>query len=196
MTKIEKKRAKSSPETVSNEYLKFLKIRWDHFPVSWSDHWDYKLNHFVSIGFRLRLLNRLFRWIVLSLSILIVPNEPTETPASEIKCYKGHLRSPSRLSILSREDSKLFTSMLVTDVGDQMCCWQVLDVGDRFGMLVIDLIYWENRQHNEKSREYIDSATNIWNQSPTLRHQHNDVTNITLEILEESDVGDIVMLTT
>ena len=28
------------------------------------------------------------------------------------------------------------TSMLVTDVGDQMCWWQVWDIGDRFRMLV------------------------------------------------------------
>ena len=74
----------------------FLKFWLDHIPVSWSDHWDYKLSHFVSIDFRSRLLNRLFLWIVLLLSILIVPNEPTETPASEIKCYKGHLRSQKK----------------------------------------------------------------------------------------------------
>lgn len=84
----------------------FLKFWLDHIPVSWSDHWDYKLSHFVSIDFRSRLLNRLFLWIVLLLSILIVPNEPTETPASEIKCYKGHLRSQKRLWILGREDLK------------------------------------------------------------------------------------------
>ena len=33
------------------------------------------------------------------------------------------------------------TSMLVTDVGDQMCWWQVWDVGDRFRMMGTDLIY-------------------------------------------------------
>ena len=60
----------------------------------------------------------------------------------------------------------LVTAMLVTDVGDQMCCWQVWDVGDRFRMLVTDLIHWENHQHNEKSRQHNDFA-NIWNQSPT-----------------------------
>ena len=59
------------------------------------------------------------------------------------------------------------TSMLVTDVGDQMCWWQVWDVGDRFRMLVTDLIHWENHQHNAKSRQHNDSATNIWNQSPS-----------------------------
>jgi len=32
------------------------------------------------------------------------------------------------------------TSMLVTDVGNQMCWWQVWDVCDRFRMMVTDLI--------------------------------------------------------
>ena len=59
------------------------------------------------------------------------------------------------------------TSMLVTDIGDQMCWWQVWDDGDRFRMLVTDLIHWENHQHNEKSRQHNDSGTNIWNQSPS-----------------------------
>ena len=61
----------------------------------------------------------------------------------------------------------MVTSMLVTDVGDQMCWWQVWDVGDGFRMLVTELIHWENHQHNEKSRQHNDSATNIWNQSPS-----------------------------
>ena len=59
------------------------------------------------------------------------------------------------------------TSMMVTDVGDQRCWWQVWDVCDRFSVLVTDLIHSENRQHNEKSRQQYDSATNISNQSPT-----------------------------
>ena len=42
---------------------------------------------------------------------------------------------------------RLVSSMLVTDVGDQMCWWQSWDAGDRFRMLVIDLIHWENHQH-------------------------------------------------
>ena len=57
--------------------------------------------------------------------------------------------------------SFLVTSMLVTDVGDQIWWWHVLDVGDRFRMLVTDLIHWENQQHNEKSRQHNDSATDI-----------------------------------
>ena len=32
-------------------------------------------------------------------------------------------------------DKKWVTSMLVTNVGDPMCWWQVLDVGDRFNTL-------------------------------------------------------------
>ena len=35
--------------------------------------------------------------------------------------------------------------------------------GDKFEMLVTDLIYWENNQQNEKSRQRDDSATNISN---------------------------------
>ena len=36
-------------------------------------------------------------------------------------------------------------------------------------MWVTDLIHWKNHQHNEKSRQHNDSATNIRNQSPSLR---------------------------
>jgi len=43
----------------------------------------------------------------------------------------------------------------------------VRDVGDKFEMLVTDLMHWKNHQHNEKSRQHIDSGTNISNQSPT-----------------------------
>jgi len=53
-------------------------------------------------------------------------------------------------------------------------------VGDKFEMLVTDLIHKENHQHNEKRRQHYDSATNISNQSPSKSHQHNDVTNITV----------------
>ena len=50
------------------------------------------------------------------------------------------------------------SSILVTDDGDQTCWWQVLDVGDRFRMLMTDLIRRENHQNNEKSRQHNDSA--------------------------------------
>ena len=64
--------------------------------------------------------------------------------------------------------------MLVTDVGDQMCWWQVWDVGDRFRMFVTDLINWENRQHNEK-------VANIMILPPTSEiSHHNKVTYITM----------------
>ena len=59
--------------------------------------------------------------------------------------------------------------MLVTDIGDQMSWWQVLDVGDK-----------SRHQHQEL-------GTNIKNRSPTynteiipkIGHQHK-VTNITM----------------
>ena len=63
------------------------------------------------------------------------------------------------------------TSMLVTNVGDQICWWQILDVGDRFRMLVTDLIH-RNHQHNEK-------IANVMILPPT-----SDVTNITVTHIE------------
>ena len=49
---------------------------------------------------------------------------------------------------------------LVTDVGDRMCWWQVWDVGDRLNTLRKSPTWRKCRKHN-------DSATKIWNQSPT-----------------------------
>ena len=34
-------------------------------------------------------------------------------------------------------------------------------VGDKLKMLVTDLIHWKNHQHNGKSHQHNDSATNI-----------------------------------
>ena len=54
------------------------------------------------------------------------------------------------------------------------CWWQVWDFGNRYRMLVSDLMHWESQQHNEKGHQHNDSASNIWNQSPTKRcHQHH-----------------------
>jgi len=53
-------------------------------------------------------------------------------------------------------------------------------VGDKFEMLVTDLIPWENHQHNGKSCKHNDSTTNISNRSLSWSHRHNDVTNITI----------------
>ena len=68
------------------------------------------------------------------------------------------------------------TSMLVTDVGDRMCWWQVWDVGDRFRMLVNDLIHWENHQHNKKVAKIMILIPG----SQTSHHQK--VTNITMSL--------------
>ena len=64
-------------------------------------------------------------------------------------------------------------SALVTDVEDQMCWWQDWDVGERFSMLVTDLIHWEKHQHNE--------VANIMILPPTSQiSHHHKVTNITM----------------
>ena len=58
----------------------------------------------------------------------------------------------------------LVTSMLVTDVEDQMCWCQVWDVGDRFKMLMINweyLINWENHQQDENVANITMSPTSL-----------------------------------
>ena len=54
--------------------------------------------------------------------------------------------------------------MLVTDFADEMCWWQVWDVGDQF----------KNHQDNKKVANIIDSTTNIFNWSASSNNQHND----------------------
>ena len=75
------------------------------------------------------------------------------------------------------------------------CWWRMLEtkcVGDKFEMLVTDLIHWENHKHNETSHHHNDYATNIWNQSIALSHQNNDVTNITVTKNVSQKVGGTV----
>ena len=77
------------------------------------------------------------------------------------------------------------TSMLVTDVGDQICWWQVSDVGDRSWMLMTDLIHEENHQHK---------VANIMILSPTSEIiHHHKVTNITLtEMISKKDLRSLI----
>ena len=53
------------------------------------------------------------------------------------------------------------TSILLTDIKDKMCWWQVSDVGDRFQMLVTDSNIKTNHQLIEKRRQHDESVTNI-----------------------------------
>ena len=62
------------------------------------------------------------------------------------------------LCLCFEQHKESVTSMLVTDVGDQM--WPIQDAGESCPMMT-DLIHWENHENNEKSRQYNDSATNI-----------------------------------
>ena len=52
------------------------------------------------------------------------------------RCYQ-HLNVANNINVTMDKLNiqNLVTSMLVTDVGDQMCCWQVWDVGDRLNTL-------------------------------------------------------------
>ena len=55
-----------------------------------------------------------------------------------------------------------------------MCWWQLWDVGDRFRMLVTDLIHCENHQHKEKVANimFLPATSEI--------SHHHKVTNITV----------------
>ena len=57
----------------------------------------------------------------------------------------------------------LLIMMLITDIGDKRCWWQVWDIAEQFNTL-------KNHQHNENSRRYNDSVTNILDRLPSLRH--------------------------
>ena len=50
------------------------------------------------------------------------------------------------------------------------CWWRIMEtecVGDKFEMLVTDLIYRKNHHYSEKSGQHNDSANNISNRSPS-----------------------------
>ena len=67
--------------------------------------------------------------------------------------------------------------MVVTVVGDQMCWWQVWDVGDRFRMLVTDL------------NNITKKVTNIMILLPTSQiSHHHEVTNITMSLTSLSPI--------
>ena len=76
-------------------------------------------------------------------------------------------------------DFQAVTSMLVTDVGEEICWWQLWDVGDNFGHF--------GRQHPlsfyiSVGHQHPKDVINIEILSPTSlnSHQHHDVANITV----------------
>ena len=83
------------------------------------------------------------------------------------------------LHVRRKQVGKKVTLMLVTDVGDQMCWWQVWDVGARFRMLMTDLIH--NVFQFGKITNITKNVANIMILSPTSEiSHHNKVTNITM----------------
>ena len=77
-------------------------------------------------------------------------------------------------------DSKV-TSMLVTDVGDQMC-WSNVETKCVGQQLVTRFRCWWPIEFIEKITNITKNVGNIMIQPPTseISHQHNDVTNITV----------------
>ena len=81
-----------------------------------------------------------------------------------------HKRNFRRLTRSFQTRFNLVTSMLVTDVGDQMYWWQVWDVDDRFTMLMNDERCWWTKK-----------VANIMILPPTSEISHHlKVTNITM----------------
>ena len=67
------------------------------------------------------------------------------------------------------ENGRTSTGIFTNTFGQKMVTWMLETkcVGDKLEMLVTDLKHCENHQHNEKSRQHNDSATNISNLSPS-----------------------------
>ena len=81
--------------------------------------------------------------------------------------YLKQIKRPSRFSVYQCEQSSPVTDSPTDSTSNiryqrlHRCWWRMLEtkcVGDKFEMLVTDLIHWKKHQHN-------DSATNISNQS-------------------------------
>ena len=75
--------------------------------------------------------------------------------------------------------------MLVADVGDEMCWWQLWDVGGGYGH------YGDKHPlslHLSVKHQPSKDVTNIEIQLPTLCHQHHDFTNITVTKINLSEL--------
>ena len=82
----------------------------------------------------------------------------------EIRKFWSHViinfGEQSGWTIIETFDSKWATSMLVTDVGDEMCLWQLWYVGD--GLVTISYFLTTTK----KCHQYRNSVTNIQKLSP------------------------------
>ena len=102
------------------------------------------------------------------------------------KVFLNHFESLQHSSIQFRKflrfighESFKLTSVLVTDVGDEMCWWQLYDVGDGFShfdhqnpLSFYIGIGWFGPTF-KRYRQHGNSVTNIYKLSPTLSHQHH-----------------------
>ena len=87
---------------------------------------------------------------------------------------------------LFKYDQKTFfaTSMLVMDFGDEMCWWQFKDIGDCFGHFghQHSLSHERWAPTSKRCHEDLNSVANILKMSPTVSHQHHNVTNMTVAL--------------
>ena len=86
-------------------------------------------------------------------------------------CHQHHKSITDIKGYIDVGDGCWRPNVLVTSL---RCWWPIQDVGDRFRMLVTDLMHWENHQHNEK-------VTNIIVLPPTSEiSHHHKVIKITM----------------
>ena len=71
----------------------------------------------------------------------------------------------SRMEVRFKTRYSSATSMLVTDVGDEISWGQLWDIGDWFKMLVTNSLHW-------KSHQDYDNITNILKLPPSSSHLH------------------------
>ena len=86
----------------------------------------------------------------------------------------GRIIKSSKTELVSVKELVWVTSLLVTDVGDEMGWWQLHDVGDNFMRLVTVLVIWIIHYLFT-----LASSTNIQKMSPRSKfcHQHPKIVN-------------------
>ena len=111
------------------------------------------------------------------------------------------MQFPNAISALYYEQNITIKSMFVTEFGEEMCWWQLLDVGDRFGHFDQEhpLFFYISVGHQDQ-----ESVANIWKLLQNFYSLASLSLNITFQYLILNDKvcsfrdfdGNFVMLAT
>ena len=112
-----------------------------------------------------------FTWILKSFSLAINFTVTTHQlwALSSSYCMKEYCMSHSpRRKICASQSAMSATSMLMMDVGDEMCWWHFWDVGDGFGRFCHQhpLQHYNRAPTSEICHQYRNYVTNIQKLSP------------------------------